>query len=179
MPDIQTDPAFTAKGRRRWRGLVASVAALVLLVAAGAAWRAASRPAPIVIAFAGSLSGGGKSFGDKGLAATQIFLDEVNAAGGVGGHPVVLQLFDDQSRPDVARAGVPAVLDSPAIAVLGHTLSATSVAAGQAYSDGRIPVVAGNASADEVMQNKPYYFRAQSANTVQGGSWPSTSARSS
>jgi branched-chain amino acid transport system substrate-binding protein len=142
-------------------------AVLAVLLAAWFGWRATHRPAPIVIAFAGSLTGGAASLGDEARIATQIYLDEVNAAGGIEGHEVVLQSFDDQSRPGVAKANVGAVLDSPAVAVLGHSLSATSVAAGSGYEAGHIAALTGVASADEVTQNNPYYFRALSPNTVQ------------
>jgi len=145
----------------------AVIALLVLLATSGAAWQALHRPTPIVVAFAGSMTGEAAGFGEEARAATQFYLDDVHAAGDVDGHPVVLQTFDDRSQPAVAGSNVSAVLDSPAVAVLGHSLSATSVAAGPGYKAGRILALTGNASADEVTQDNPYYFRALSPNTVQ------------
>ena len=113
------------------------------------------------------MTGEAAGFGEEARAATRLYLDEGNAAGGVDGHPVVLQTFDDRSRPAVAGSNVPAVLDSPAVAVLGHPLSAASVTAEPGYKAGRIPALTGNASADEVTQGNPYYFRALSPNTRQ------------
>ena len=170
MPDTPVPPrsAPARSGRRPRLWAAAAIAALLVLLVAGAAWRQVlHRPAPIVVAFAGSMTGEAAAFGEDARAAIQLYLDEVNAAGGVDGHPVVLQIFDDRSRPAVAGSNVSAVLDSPAIAVLGHSLSATSVAAGPGYKAGRIPALTGNASADEVTQDNPYYFRALSPNTIQ------------
>ena len=158
-------PPRTARFALGWAAGLVTVA--LLLAAAGVAWQSLHRPSSIVVAFAGSLTGPATNLGKEALVATQIYLDEVNAAGGVDGHPVTLQVFDDQSKPALAESNVGIVLDSPAVAVLGHTLSATSVVAGPGYKAGHIPALTGLASADEVTRDNPYYFRALSPNTVQ------------
>jgi branched-chain amino acid transport system substrate-binding protein len=142
MPDAQEHAAAVSPGSgrpRRWRVFGGVLVLLLILAGAGFTWQALYRPAPIVIAFAGSLTGNAASQGQETLTAARIYLDRMNAAGGVDGHPVVLQLFDDESSPSVAQSKVGAVLRSPALAVLGHTLSATSVAAGPGYKAGHIP----------------------------------------
>ncbi len=68
----------------------------------------------------------------------------------------------------LAKANVAGILDSPAVAVLGSTLSSTSVAAGPSYAAGHIPALTGMASADQITQDNPYHFRALSPNTAQG-----------
>jgi branched-chain amino acid transport system substrate-binding protein len=176
MPDVQEHAAqehaaavSPRTGRsRRWRVFGGILALLIILAGAGFAWQAVHRPAPIVIAFAASLTGASAYQGQETLAAVRIYLDQVNDAGGVDGHPVVLQSFDDETSPSVAKSNVTAVLNSPAVAVLGNTLSATSVAAGPGYKAGHIAAVTGTALADEVTQDNPYYFRAQSPITAQG-----------
>jgi len=83
------------------------------------AWAAIvwSRPAPIRIAFANSLSGPSAPAGTESLVATQLAIDEVNAKGGVNGRPIELVLFDDASNPAVARANAQTIADSPCVAV--------------------------------------------------------------
>jgi len=120
-----------------WLAVVAGVA-LLLAAAWAALW---TRPEPIRIAFASSLSGSSAPAGTESLVATQLAIDEANAKGGVNGRPIELVLFDDASTPAVARANVQAIADSPCIAVLGHYLSSASLAAGLAYKGARIPAL--------------------------------------
>jgi len=130
------------------------------------AWLA-QRPAPIVIAFASSLSGPSAATGREALAATRIYLDEVNAAGGIDGHKLQLALFDDQGLPPIARDRATRAVASPALAVLGHALSATSNAAGPLYREGRIAAVTGSASSDATTRDNPWFFCALSPNSQQ------------
>src|SRR5260370_3598575 len=99
---------------------LAVVAGVVLELAV--AWAAIlwTRPEPIRIAFANSLSGPSAPPGTESLVATQLAIDEVNAKGGVNGRPIELVLFDDSSTPAVAPANAQAVADSPSAARLGH-----------------------------------------------------------
>jgi ABC-type branched-subunit amino acid transport system substrate-binding protein len=171
MPDTQTLSSTAPAGPRISRRLkrMAAVAVLVLLLAAGGlVWAFAQRPQPIVIALAFSLSGKAAGFGQEARTGIQLYLDHVNAAGGVNGRSVVVEGFDDKSDPAVARANVAAILKSPAVAVLGHPLNATSAAAGPGYQAGHIAALSGLASADEVNRNNPWYFLARSPNTAQG-----------
>lgn len=132
MPDTQSHPVAPVL-RRRSRIAAAVLATALLAAGGGFAWRALHRPTPIIVAFANSLTGPVASFGEEARVATQIYLDEVNAAGGVEGHPLQLKTFDDQSKPVIAGINVPAILRSPAVAVLGHSVSATSTVAGPRY----------------------------------------------
>ena len=84
------------------------------------------------------------------------------------GHPILLDVFDDRSSAEGALANAPAIVGGPAVAVLGHLLSSASVAAGAAYQAARIPALTGVSTADEVTMGNPWYFRAQTPNTVQG-----------
>lgn len=167
MPDTQQLGVTRKLHRRTTLSWVIAAGCLVLAVAGLFAWRALETRAPIVIAFANSMSGPVRPFGDEARVATQLYLDDINAAGGVDGHPVRLKVFDDKSAAATASANVASILDSPALAVLGHSVSATSVAAGPGYLKGHIAALAGNASSDEVTLNNPYYFRALSPNTMQ------------
>src|ERR1700730_6205888 len=108
--------------RRPERRAVAAIAVLgsAMLLAFGYAaikWRERS---PICIAFANSLTGRSSSAGAERLVGIRLSLDDINRKGGIGGRPVDLVSFDDESSADVARANVQAIADSPCVAVLGH-----------------------------------------------------------
>jgi branched-chain amino acid transport system substrate-binding protein len=131
-------------------------------------WRAA--PLPIRIAFATSITGASASAGAENLAAVNLYIENLNRQGGINGRPVEILLFDDASSAEVARANVQAIVDSPCIAVLGHYLSTTSLAAAPGYKAARIPAVTGTSFVDELTTNNPYYFRAQTTSSLQGRS---------
>jgi ABC-type branched-subunit amino acid transport system substrate-binding protein len=150
-----------------WLAVVAGVVLVLAVAWAAILW---TRPEPIRIAFANSLSGPSASAGTESLVATQLAIDEVNAKGGVNGRPIELVLFDDASNPAVARANAQAIADSPCVAVLGHYLSSASLAAAPAYKDARIPALTGGAAADDLTSGNEYYFRALSPISVQASS---------
>lgn len=123
---------------------------------------------PIYIAFPAPMSGPLAYIGDELQKAAQLYLDEINATGGIDGHRVVLDTMDDKGNPAVAVSGVAGIAGGKALVVLGHYLSVTSAAAGPLYRDARIPAVTPFSYADAVTQGNPYYFRVQVTNSFQG-----------
>src|SRR5258708_34562160 len=119
--------------------------AVLLLAVAWAAivW---SRPAPIRIAFANSLTGPSGPAGLESLVATRLAIDEVNAKGGIRGRPIELVPFDDASSAETARANVQAIADSPCVAGLGHSLTPAQLAAGPDSTSAHNPALADSSS---------------------------------
>ena len=142
--------------------------ALLIVLAAGGLvmWQIATRPSPIHIAFANSLSGAVASEGTESLTAAELYVDEVNRAGGVDGHKIVLDPFDDRSSAKGASDNVQAIGDGPALAVLGHLISPFSIAAASGYKAARIPALTSQSVADELTIDNPWYFRLQTPNTA-------------
>src|ERR1700761_5762675 len=86
---------------RTW--LAMALLGLPLALVGGAA-RPDDRP-PIKIGFSMELTGPFSVVGKTGLAAFQIWAEDVNAKGGLLGRPVKLVYYDDQSNP----ANVPGI----------------------------------------------------------------------
>src|SRR3954464_5625486 len=147
-----------------------AVAGTAILAAVGCTAVTWHPPSPISIAIATSLTGLSGAAGAESLLATKLYVDEVNRMGGVNGHPIELVLFDDSSNPEVGRANVQTVAESPCVAALGHYLSTVALAAGPDYRAARIPALTGTASVDALTVDNPYYFRAQTPVSVQGRS---------
>src|SRR5262249_22245723 len=142
---------------------------LIVLAAGGLVLRQiATRPSPIHIAFASSLSGAVASEGAESLAAAQLYVDEVNRAGGVDGRDIVLDPYDDRSSAKGASENVQAIADGPALAVLGHMISPFSLAAAGGYKAARIPALTSQSVADELTIGNDWYFRLQTPNTATG-----------
>jgi len=152
MPDSPHHPLRSAlQARRNPRVWVIATALLIVLAAGGlVTWQIATRPSPIHIAFANSLSGAVASEGTESLTAAQLYVDEVNRAGGVDGHEIVLDPFDDRSSAKGASDNVQAIADGPALAVLGHLISPFSIAAASGYKAARIPALTSQSVADEL-----------------------------
>jgi ABC-type branched-subunit amino acid transport system substrate-binding protein len=70
----------------------------------------------------------------------------------------------------VARANAQAIADSPCVAVLGHYLSSTSLAAAPVYKAARVPALTGSAAADDLTSTNDYYFRALAPVSAQARS---------
>src|SRR5262249_17003885 len=81
---------------------VRGIVALCALLSLAAPIRAAE---PIKVGFSMALTGAVAANGRQGLAAFEIWRDDVNAKGGLLGRPVELVYYDDQSNP----ANVPAL----------------------------------------------------------------------
>ncbi|HEU0116246.1 MAG TPA: ABC transporter substrate-binding protein, partial [Thermomicrobiales bacterium] len=176
--DPAPPPDFTALAvpprlhRRRW--LWAALAALVAaVVVAGLAlvlrgWNRAGGE-PVYVAFAGGTSGPGATYGAEMVDSIRLYFNEVNAAGGVDGHPVQLLVYDDKDDPATARVVAQQIVaDGRAVFVIGHRTSATSAAAAPIYDAAKLPVITSTANADNVTAGHPWYFRMTFNNTTQG-----------
>jgi ABC-type branched-subunit amino acid transport system substrate-binding protein len=153
--------------RRPLRFLAIVGGSIVVAALAFAAILRLYAPTPYHIAYPMPLSGPLAYLTHEALNATSLYLDEVNAAGGVNGHPVVLDAIDDRGDPEAGRAAVPGIARSQALLVLGHYLSVSSALAGPLYRDAHIPALTAFSYADEVTRGNPWYFRAQVTNSFQ------------
>ncbi|NEP22798.1 ABC transporter substrate-binding protein [Moorena sp. SIO3I6] len=125
----------------------------------------------ITIAIAAPLSNASESAQRSGRAmvdGAQLYIKQVNKAGGVKGKKFKLEVYDDQGNPDVAQQVAKKIAQSNAIAVIGHYSSGVSTAAGKVYQDYKIPAVTGSATADGVTQSNSWYFRTIFSNSAQG-----------
>lgn len=131
----------------------ACVGAIALLLASGC-----GRDEPIYLGLAGAFS---DPVGAPMRSAARLAVEEINATGGVDGRPLALLERDDYADPDSAVVAATALYQSPAVAVIGHIFSGTTLAAAPVYNGGRDPIVAlsPSSSAPEVRDAGPYTFR--------------------
>jgi branched-chain amino acid transport system substrate-binding protein len=144
---------------------------LALLALAAGVWLACDRVAgePIRIAFAGPTSGASAEDGLSAVRAIELVLDEVNAAGGVNGRSLQLDVYDDANDPARARANASRIADEAhTLAVIGHNFSTSSIAAGEVYAARGIPAVSTAATSVAVTRDNPWYFRVVYNDRTQG-----------
>ncbi|WP_186386357.1 branched-chain amino acid ABC transporter substrate-binding protein [Stappia sp. TSB10P1A] len=109
--------------------LLASVATVAGLGLSSAAM------ADIVIATAGPMTGQYASFGAQMKAGAEQAIEDINAAGGINGEKLVLQVGDDACDPKQAVAVANQFVGSGVVFVAGHFCSGSSIPASQVYAE--------------------------------------------
>ena len=125
----------------------------------------------IKIAIAAPLSNIGQSTligGESMVKGAQLYIDQINQAGGIDGRKIELQVYDDQNDAQIAAEVAHEIVDSSALAVIGHYSSSTSLVAGKIYQAYGIPAITGSATADDVTKWNNWYFRSTFVNSRQG-----------
>lgn len=108
-----------------------------LLAASAAALNAAE---PIKLGFNYAETGSHAPVGAEQLRGAELALDEINAAGGVLGRPLVLVKRDGQAKADVGAANVRELIEKEGVAMIfGASDSATSTTVGKVALEKRVP----------------------------------------
>ncbi|MGQ7791845.1 branched-chain amino acid ABC transporter substrate-binding protein [Faunimonas sp. B44] len=95
----------------------------------GAAW------ADILIATAGPMTGQYAAFGAQMKAGAEQAVEDINAAGGVNGEKLVLEIGDDACDPRQAVAVANQLAGKGVVFVAGHFCSGSSIPASAVYSE--------------------------------------------
>jgi len=126
---------------------------------------------PIVIGNAGSYTGLGTSGLDTAKQALQAWAADLNAHGGLKGHPIKLVIKDDGSDASKARAQVQEMVEKDHVIALVANLGYTSSAdAWQGYLEQkRVPAIGGNGVAKGWSSSPVFFSQAGSADTMYYG----------
>ncbi len=131
-------------------------AAIVMVLASVAPAFAAGETftIPVIV----PLTGAGAEYGAGDKTAIQLAISEINAKGGVDGHPLAVNLLDDASQPTQA-ATIMHGLVGDSLVVLGPNLSGTCKAAFPVANGAGVPTVTGSNSDAAIMaDNRPWTF---------------------
>lgn len=114
----------------------------------------------VQIAFVGRQTGTNTRTTSEMFAAATDLVDRVNADGGLGGLKLELVTFDDGNDAERARTIAQQIAANPRIvAVIGHSSSSASLAAGPIYAQAGIPAISPRSTAPDVTEGNPWYFR--------------------
>ncbi|MCA1974881.1 MAG: branched-chain amino acid ABC transporter substrate-binding protein [Caenispirillum sp.] len=116
-------------------------ASAMALAAAGLAATAAAAQAEIRIAVAGPMTGQYAAFGAQMRDGAQKAVEDLNAAGGVLGEQVVLEVGDDACDPRQAVAVANQLSGRDVVFVAGHWCSGSSIPASAVYEDGEVVMI--------------------------------------
>ena len=124
--------------KSRW---VMGIAAATLMVAASASAQSGIQ-GPLKIAVVGPFSGRGAEAGERVASAVRMAVDEVNAAGGLGGVKVDVVIGDDEGVPEKSTLVAQRIADDSAVlGVIGPMNSGAVLAAGSIYERAGLPFI--------------------------------------
>jgi len=109
-----------------------------LALGASLALSTAALAQDITIAVAGPMTGGESAFGRQMKNGAEQAVADLNAAGGVLGKKLALEIGDDACDPKQARSVAEKIAGSKIPFVTGHYCSSSSIPASEAYADGNV-----------------------------------------
>jgi ABC-type branched-subunit amino acid transport system substrate-binding protein len=146
---------------------------IIVVLGAGLAYRLiyiANHP-PIYIAVFVPGEEDGVTATENTLIPIQMYLEEINAKGGINGHPLKLVVKEDSGTVAGAEQAISEINDeNQAMIVLGHAYSDPASAIGPTLTDYGIPAITSGATAPQVTIDHPWFFRVVTNNTSQGRS---------
>lgn len=134
--------------------LLAALALAFPLVTASPAPPAAAEGKPILIGTIQPMSGPYAAFGVKFYQAYNMAADEINAAGGIKGHPLQIIFEDSQDKLDLAQTAARKLVQDPEIvALIGGRLSGAGLAIAQIAEREHIAYLVDHPSADVITKS--------------------------
>jgi branched-chain amino acid transport system substrate-binding protein len=108
-----------------------------------------------------SVTGARAPFGQGYQRGYAMALEEINAAGGVLGKPLELDIYDDQGKPDISIQGASKLVDQDHLpVVIGYGTSEDTLGLVPAMTGKQVPFVVASGVADNIIELKsPWVFR--------------------
>src|SRR6201991_107012 len=108
----------------------------------------------VTIAVAGPMTGGESAFGRQMRNGAEQAVTDFNAAGGVLGKKLALNVQDDACDPKQARSVAEKIASAKIPFVAGHYCSSSSIPASEAYADGNVLQITPASTATKFTDNK-------------------------
>jgi len=129
----------------------------------------AKREAEIKVGEYGSLTGSTATFGISSKNGIELFVDNLNVSGGIGGKKIHVLVEDDQSRPEEAATAVNKLIaQDGVVAVLGEVASSRSLAAAPICQNAGVPMISPSSTNPKVTEIGDHIFRVCYIDPFQG-----------
>src|SRR5271169_4294368 len=115
-----------------------SIKLIGLALSASFALSASAFAQDITVAVAGPMTGGESAFGRQMKNGAEMAVADLNAAGGLLGKKLALDVEDDACDPKQARSVAEKIGSAKIPFVAGHYCSSSSIPASEAYEDGNV-----------------------------------------
>jgi branched-chain amino acid transport system substrate-binding protein len=143
----------------RTRKLLIGVAAVAALLATAGAGSGGQTQGAIYLAEISPLTGPLSFVGTDNRQGVEVAVKELNAAGGIKGRRIVVDVFDDGSSPSQAVVHMRRIAgDDKYVGVIGSGFSSSGLAVAPIVAQERIPYISMASSAAQVTPAKPYYY---------------------
>ena len=114
----------------------------------------------VTFGFFGPLSGRFGANGERFKEAIDLFVEQTNASGGLGGHQLIVLQEDDRGEPLQATAIAQKYVENEAVvAAIGSFTSGASIAAGEIFAQAGLPQVSPSSSHPDFTKISKYQFR--------------------
>lgn len=142
---------------------------LILIIAAICLFFSCKKEGEISIGLVGPLTGSGEAYGKSMYRGVSMYIDEINANGGIDGNRVVLLAKDDQNNKELARTKAEEFASENQVSVvIGHYYSSCCIEAQPIYKNAGIPSITPGATNVMVTKGSPWMFRVTFNDDFQG-----------
>ncbi len=98
-----------------------------------------------------------------------LLIDRINKSGGLLGKEIILDRYDDENDPELARKiALKIAFDHKTIAVIGHSCDECTISAGEIYKEHGIPAISPVTLDKRAVNGNDWYFRTVFNNRMQG-----------
>jgi branched-chain amino acid transport system substrate-binding protein len=111
---------------------------LGLMLLSSVVMPSAAQAQTIPVAVAGQMTGSEAALGHQMKNGAELAIADINAAGGVLGRQLVLQVADDACDPKQAHSVAERLVGDRVVFVVGHGCSSSSIPASDVYADGNV-----------------------------------------
>ena len=152
---------------KRMTGLVAALVSAVLAAGCGEGGESTTTP----VAMVGPVTGQYASFGAQMQNGAELAVEDINAAGGVLGKKLDLQIGDDACDPKQAVAVANQMSSKGVALVAGHYCSGSSIPASQVYAEADLVQISPASTNPALTDNRagPNIYRVCGRDDQQGG----------
>lgn len=123
---------------------------------------------PIKIGLVASQNGEQKPWGDDNIKGSQMAVDEINAAGGINGHKVMLMVGDSNSSPETGKSAASKLIADGVVGLLGEVASGITQQMANVAFDAGVPIVAIGATRTDIANIGSNFFRVCYTDDFQG-----------
>jgi branched-chain amino acid transport system substrate-binding protein len=132
----------------------------LLATAAALTFAAGIAHAEIRIGSVLSVTGPASFLGDPEKKTLEMYVAEINAAGGVNGQQIKVFIYDDGGDANKARTFATRLVEEDKVdAVVGGSITGTSLSMRDVYEEAKIPYIALAGAAAIVVPVRPYVFK--------------------
>jgi len=143
------------------------IAALLSICLVGSGCWAAAKKAPYVIGAIFSTTGDNAPLGVPERETVEMLAKQINAKGGINGHPIKVEFYDDGGRPEQAVQACQRLLaNKNVVAIIGPTLSGPSLAIANMCQEAKMPLISCAASVKIVEPVRSYVFKTAQSDSM-------------